>query len=116
MSIRTEFASPAFPSYLGKLALLLGLITLATGCGRIECKTNRDNFYAETRSSNELGVIHFKDDMNSDPYYSMSIKKISRGYALHAPLYNDDSTGARFTLQHDKDLKTFSGLQFSFNF
>lgn len=106
----------SFPK-VGRLALLCVITLTFNACGYVDCKTKRDNFYAQSRKSDELGVIRFKDDENGDPYYSMSVKKIKRGYALRAPLYeDDDGVKANFTVQRDKEFKTFSGFQLSYGF
>lgn len=98
-----------------RFLLLLALLSAITACGVVDYSLRSENF-AGAPKDRPLGTItfHYADD--AEPYV-MSARRVNRGYALQAPLYeNGNDSTANIVASRTKDYKYFVGVQAHYAF
>ena len=93
------------------IALLLG------ACGFADLSVRNMNFDKSKARSKELAVlnIHYDDDEFTPPY-ALELVRVrglhnQKGYAVRAPLYQEEEGAIHFTVSKQKEFKWFFGLQ-----
>lgn len=102
---------------LWRLSLAVCFVSLLASCGAFDYSVGNQNFRSERYRERTLGNLYFTYDEKSEPY-EMNLKRVHKGYAVHAPVYesDNDKTHAHFTVSRTRDYKWFSGVQLTFEF
>ncbi|MFM9889786.1 MAG: hypothetical protein ACKVOE_03945 [Rickettsiales bacterium] len=97
---------------------LLIVASLATSCSRMDYAVRSDNFRADALAKNPaLATLTYRYSDTQAPY-EVTVRKVPRGYAMEAPVYDDPDMGmeSHFTVSRTREFNNFVGMQTSFSF
>lgn len=112
---------PPLPKKFWRLSAVFTAVGLLAACGAFDYSVDKQDFRRDHYKERTLGNVYLNYDDSSDPY-EMGVRRIHRGYAVHAPIYDSEDkvkkthTRVHFTTQRTKDYKWFSGLQLRYEF
>ncbi len=92
----------------------LAMVILLPACGFVDLSVKHFNFNKSKAKSNQLATInlHYDDDEFTPPYQLELVRtKNTKGYAVRAPLYEEEKGALHFAVAKQKEFKWFIGLQ-----
>ena len=111
--------SPTLPpeTTLWRCASILALALISAACGLVDYSIGPSNLVSNqfSGSTSELGTIYFHYTDQAEPY-AVHVNRTAKGYAINAPLYHDEDSGAHLTLSRTKDYQFFVGMQANYTF
>jgi|GEM_PF-4448501 len=113
------FANGVSASPVAAKILLIGgwvsITCLLNACGYADLSVRHLNFDKSKAKSNQLAVlnVNYDDDEFTPPYAVelVRIKGAQKGYAVRAPLYEEEKGALHFTVAKQREFKWFVGVQ-----
>lgn len=99
---------------LGHAALIILALSIVSACGVLDYSREKNQFVDSARKERTLGVIHFR--YGEEQPYDVTVHKIRRGYAMSAPVYEEDALRVNFTASRDSESGNFVGFRSRWEF
>jgi hypothetical protein len=93
----------------------VGVMLVISGCGMADYTTARTRYDIGSRGSETVVQLSFDYDKAKDPY-KMQVNRVDDGYALQAPISEENNISTHMTLSHTHDHDWFIGPKLSFAF
>lgn len=114
----SAYAFSTLPRSLGKSlrqTVLVGLAISLSACSHLDYTLNRHNLNPHTAHGDQIAALQVSLTETSEAY-QIPLKRVSGGYALEAPIYDQDGTTAHMEISKTREFNWFIGPKFSFAF